>query len=384
MNYLLRSRAVAPVVAALVLVLVASLDGCSDTHSEVPADVSPPIGKKGEVVLPADSPKRDYVKVAKATLSSRPLIEPLAGRLTYDETHTARVTTPIGGRIVSELPELGARETKGDALLEIDSPDLATAESENAKAAADLAQAEKAYSRAEALYEGRALALKDLEQATNDLAHARSEIQRTAQHLVNLQVRGAQAYGRFVLRTPIAGVVTERNINPGLEVRPDLAAPLVVVSDLSRLWVVADVFEKDLGVIKRGQTVRISVPAYPEQTFAATIDNIARVVDDTSRTVKVRATVENPNGVLMPAMYASVIVDSDPDDRAIIVPLTALLTEGEHDWAYIQVGDGKYERRALVIGLRLKDRAVIKDGIADGEMMVTDGALLLRSEERDD
>lgn len=384
MNYLLRSRAVAPVVAALVLVLVASLDGCSDTHSEVPADPSPPIGKKGEVVLPADSPKRDYVKVAKATLSSRPLIEPLAGRLTYDETHTARVTTPIGGRIVSELPELGARETKGDALLEIDSPDLATAESENAKAAADLAQAEKAYSRAEALYEGRALALKDLEQATNDLAHARSEIQRTAQHLVNLQVRGAQAYGRFVLRTPIAGVVTERNINPGLEVRPDLAAALVVVSDLSRLWVVADVFEKDLGVIKRGQTVRISVPAYPEQTFAATIDNIARVVDDTSRTVKVRATVENPNGVLMPAMYASVIVDSDPDDRAIIVPLTALLTEGEHDWAYIQVGDGKYERRALVIGLRLKDRAVIKDGIADGEMMVTDGALLLRSEERDD
>lgn len=356
-----------------------SLLACQSHESEPqrPAPALP----KNEVVLGPDSPKRNYIKEAVVELVRRPLMEPVTGKIGYDENRTARVFSPIAGRVTGAIAALGAHVATGDALAALDSPELGQAQSDYAGATADLKLAERAYQRMKELYDDGIAPRKDLEQTQDSLARARSEAERAKLKLANLGVRTGRTDNRFILHAPIAGAITERNINPGMEVRPDLADPLFVVSDLSGLWVQMDVFEKDLGLIRIGAQVLVRVPAYPNEVFVATVSHIGQVVDENTRTVKVRCTLPNEGLRLLPAMYAAIEVQSAPDDKAVVVPLTALFTEDQSDWLFVAVGDGHYQKRPVKAGLRLKDKAVILEGLNPGERLVVDGALLLRNEE---
>lgn len=336
---------------------------------------------KNEVILSQNSPKRAYIKEAIVELVRRPLMDPVTGTLTYDEARTARVSSPIAGRVTGAIAALGSNVKSGDALAELDSPELGQAQSDYAGALADLNLADQAFQRMQELYANGIAPRKDQEQAQDNLTRARSEAERARLKLVNLGVRNGRTDNRFVLHAPIAGAITERNINPGMEVRSDLADPLFVISDLSSLWVQMDVFEKDIGLIHAGAQVLVRVPAYPGEIFTATVSYISQVVEQTTRTVKVRCILPNADNRLLPAMYAAIEVQSDPNDKAVVVPLTALFTEAESDWLFVAIGDGHYQKRPVKAGLRLKDRAVIREGLNPGERLVVDGALLLRTEE---
>lgn len=335
----------------------------------------------GEVSIPLDSPKNAYIKKQEINLVRRPLMEPVAGKVSYDESRTARIASPIAGRVISVPQALGTMVKKGQVLLTIDSPDLGSAQSDFAKAKADLELSEKSYKRQKFLYEHGAVARKEFESAQDEWERNQSELQRAEKRLVNLNATPGRLDNRFALLSPINGAITERHITPGMEVRPDLDDPLYVISDLSHLWVLMDVFERNLGLIYVGQHVKVSVPAYPGKVFPAKIEYISKMVDETTRTIKIRCALDNPGGKLLPAMYATVEVESAPSDLAIVIPLTAIFTEEESDWVFVKIGEGLYKKRPVKIGLRLKDRAVIESGLADGDKIVVDGALLLRSEE---
>jgi cobalt-zinc-cadmium efflux system membrane fusion protein len=360
-------------------ILVLTLGSCQQSEDRQWQDTAMP--PPDIILLPAESEKSRYIRQAETKSEPRPLLVPLAGKITYDETRTARVSSPIAGRVVAIPAQTGAWIERGEPLLEMDSPELGHAQAEYAEASADLKLAEHDYQRIKNLFENGITPRKELDQAEDALERARSEVERTRLRLANLGVHEKRTDARFTLKAPIAGVVTERNVNPGMEIRPDLPTPLFVISDLSQLWVQMDVYEKDLALIHPGQDVRIAVPAYPGEWFPARVDYIGRVVEETTRTVKVRCRLPNPDGRLLPHMYATVEVLSAPDDQAILVPLTALFTEGESDWVFVALGNGRYQKRPVRIGLRLKDRAVVLDGLAPGERIVTDGALLLRSEQ---
>jgi cobalt-zinc-cadmium efflux system membrane fusion protein len=369
----LRTRQLLAVLMALVLA------ACHSQNGEQKPKPAP--APKDEVVLGPDSPKRGYIKEAVVELSPRPLMEPVTGKIAYDEADTARVSSPITGRVIGGIAALGARVKAGDALAELDSPELGQAQADYAKARADLKLAERAFQRVKGLYENGILPRKEFEQSQDELTRAHSEADRARLKLANLGVQGARTDNRFTLHAPIAGTITERNVNPGMEVRPDLPEPLFVISDLHRLWILMDVFEKDIGLIHVGQQVLVRVPAYPDENFTATVDYISQLVDETTRTVKVRCILPNPAGKLLPAMYASLEPQSDPGDRAIVVPLNSLFTEGESDWLFVAIGAGMYQKRPVKVGLRLKDEAVILEGLKPGERLVVSGALLLRTEE---
>lgn len=362
------------------LVCLIALAGChhDDDSRQKPATSGRP---KDEVALSADSSKRSYIQETKLELTARPLMEPVPGKVAYNELKTARITSPLAGRVVSPLAALGDPVQAGAPLVELDSPELGQAKEDYANALADQRLAEAAYKRAKILYEGSVLPRRELQQAEDNVNRARNEARRTLMRLRNLKIEDTRLDNHFLLRTPIAGVVTERRINPGMEVRPDLPDPLFVVSDLNALWVLMNVFEKDLGLIHVGQKVLASVPAYPGVAFAGVIEYIDKIVDETTRTVKVRCAVNNPDGRLLPAMYATVEVQSEADDRVIVVPLSALFTEGETDQVFVALGNGRYKRREVQVGLRLKDRAVILSGLQPGETIVGQGALMLRTEE---
>ena len=356
-----------------------SLLACQPQHNE-PKQQNKTLSKN-EVILNSNSPKRAYIKEAIVELVQRPLMDPVTGKITYDEAHTARVSSPIAGRVTGKIAVLGAQVKIGDALAELDSPDLGQAQSDYSGALADLNLADRAFQRMQELYANGIAPRKDMEQAQDNVARARSEAERARLKLVNLGVRNGRTDNRFALHAPIAGVITERNINPGMEVRPDQTVPLFVVSDLTTLWVQMDVYEKDIGLMHVGAKVLVRVPAYPDETFTATVSYISQVVEETTRTVKVRCILPNADIRLLPAMYAAIDVRSEPDDQAVVVPLTALFTEGESDWLFVAIGDGHYQKRPVKAGLRLKDRAVILECLHSAERLVVDGALLLRTEE---
>jgi cobalt-zinc-cadmium efflux system membrane fusion protein len=336
---------------------------------------------KDEVLLSPNSPKRGYIKEAVVALTRRPLMDRVTAQIAYDETRTVRVASPIAGRVTGGIAMLGARLQAGDTLASLDSPDLGQAQSDYVEAQADLNLAERTFRRQKELFDHGVAPRKDFDQAQDEVTRSRSETERARLKLANLGVKGERTDNRFTLHAPISGEITERNINPGMEVRPDLAAPLFVLSDLSRLWVLLDVFEKDIGLIHSGQQISVRVQAYPDKSFPATVEYISRVVDANSRTVKVRCLLPNPEKKLLPSMFASVEVQSDPDDLGIVIPLNALFTEGESDWVFVAIDRDHYQKRPVKVGLRLKDKAVIDAGLKVGDRLVIDGALLLRTEE---
>jgi cobalt-zinc-cadmium efflux system membrane fusion protein len=364
----------------MIAILSLSLVAC-ESKTDAPKAPVKAVLPKDEVLLAPNSPKRAYIKEALVESVQRPLMDPVTGTVAYDETRTARVSSPIAGRVTGAIAALGASVKAGSTLAELDSPELGQAQSDYAEAVADLNLAARASQRVQELFAHGIVPRKDQEQAQDNLTRARSEAERARLKLANFGVTTGRTDNRFALHAPIAGVITERNINVGMEVRTDMPAPLFVISDLSKLWVQMAVFEKDIGLIHVGAKVLVRVPAYPNENFTATVSYINQVVDEKTRTVQVRCLLPNADGRLLPAMYAAIDVQSDPNDKAIIVPLTALFTEGDSDWLFVAIGDGHYQKRPVKAGLRLKDKAIILDGLKEGERLVVDGALLLRTEE---
>ena len=333
----------------------------------------------GILRYPAGAPQLSALKIADVHQLPVPLAEPLNGRIAYNENFTARVSSPISGRVVTLKAQTGDTVRAGDTLLSLDSPDLAQAAADLGKAQADETRKQLAYERAKKLHEGEVLPRKDFESAEADLAQARAEAQRARLRLRNL-VPGTNPGESFALRAPIAGVVSERKANPGMEVRPDLPDPLYVITDPKRLWVLIDLPERNLSKVAEGYPVAVEVDAYPDERFAARIVKVGEVVDPATRRVQVRCDLANPEKKLKPEMYARVTLLSDANQLAVRVPNSAIVTEGVHSYVFVEKSAGVFEKRR--IELRLQDRtfSFVASGLNTGERIVTSGALLLSSE----
>jgi cobalt-zinc-cadmium efflux system membrane fusion protein len=320
------------------------------------------------------------IKVKPVEVFPVPLAEPLNGRVVFNETSTARVSSPISGRIVALKAQAGDAVGAGDALAVLDSPDLAAAVADLRKAEADEVRKSSALERARTLYEGQVLAKKELESAQADFVQAGAETRRAALRLRNLVPAGAMQDNRYVLHAPISGVVADRQANPGMEVRPDLPNPLYVITDPAKLWVLIDLPERDLSKVAPGQPVSIEVDAWPGERFQARIDRIGVVVDAATRRVPVRCAVANPEGKLKPEMYARVTLLADENLRAIRVPNTALVTEGLYSYVFVERSPGVFARRRVALGVQDRDYSYLESGIDAGARVVVAGSVLLNSE----
>ncbi|MCX7140135.1 MAG: efflux RND transporter periplasmic adaptor subunit [Proteobacteria bacterium] len=326
-----------------------------------------------------DAPQLAALKIKTAEELPVPLAEPLNGRITYNENFTARVSSPIAGRIVSLRLQPGDAVRAGDALLALDSPELAQAVADQSKAQADETRKRLALERAQKLHDGEVLPRKDLESAEADLAQARAEAERARLRLRNLAPAGG-ARENYVLHSPISGVVTERRANPGLEVRPDLAEPLYVITDPARLWVMIDLPERNLSKVEPGHPVAVEVDAWPGERFPGTIEKVGETVDAATRRIQVRCSLPNPARRLKPEMYARVTLLADEQQRALRVPNGALITEGLYSHLFVERSAGVFEKRRVSLRLQDRDFSYVASGLNRGERVVASGALLLNSE----
>ena len=333
-----------------------------------------------QVQYAPNAPQLTYLQVITALALPEPLIEPLNGRVTYDDNVTARVSSPIAGRIVKIGAQAGDTVRAGQPLLWIDAPEYSSAQADQAKSQADLRQKQAVHARAKTLYEGEVLARKDLESSQADVALSEAESRRARQRLANLTQGLSAESDKYVLRTPLGGVVAERKANPGSEVRPDLPDPLFIVTDLTRLWLTIDVPEKYLGKVSVGQKVTVEADAFPGADFVGQIASIGAVLDPATRRVQVRCTIANPQQRLKPEMFVRVTPVVGDDRKLVRIPNGAIVTEGLYSFVFIEKSPGLFERRRITLGLQGREHSFVREGIKEGERVVSGGALLLNAE----
>ncbi len=334
-----------------------------------------------ELRFVAGSPQLNFIKAETVEALPEPLLDPLSARVAYDENHTTRVNSPIAGRVMRIFVQPGDRVTAGQELVLLDSPEFAGAAADVAKSHADLQLKQKIYARASELYQAEVIARKDFESAESDVRQSEAEQNRARMRLRNLDPNlGEVPSNGFRLRSPIAGIVAERTVNPGSEVRPDAPNPLFVITDPAHLWVIVDLPERNLSALRAGQSVFVEVDAYPNQQFPARVATVGETLDPATRRVQVRCVLENPKRLLKPEMYARVTPLADTQTKLPRIPNSSLLTEGLYSFVFVEKEPGVFIKRLVVLGLQGRSVSYVKQGLQTGDRVVTVGALLLNSE----
>ena len=376
-------RSVFPALSIAALVFVVAVAPCCHRHVTLtPMAASPTT----EVWLAPE-------QVAAAKL----LVEPLApqpvggvvvasGRVTFDDLHVAHVLSPVTGRVIKILAEPGQRVKRGDPLALIESPDVAAAYSDLAKAQADFGAASKDANRQKELFDLRAGSERDFEGAQAVRGKARAELDRARKKTRILRGSSSGSNQTYTLRAPIDGEIIARNVNPGAEVQGQYSGgtevELFTVGDLDSVWVLAEVFEMDLRRVKTGTECLASVVSYPGRVFRGLADWVSNTLDPATHTSKVRCKIANPDRALKPEMYATVTL---PVDRqvALAIPRSALLRLGDQTVVFVELGktpDGRlrFERRPVMVNEELGGEYLpVQRNLAKGERIVVSGAILL-------
>ncbi|WP_394822379.1 efflux RND transporter periplasmic adaptor subunit [Pendulispora albinea] len=318
-----------------------------------------------------------YVRVEPASQASLEHSRSLVAHVSYDERHVAKMGPPVAGRVAKINVVTGDAVTAGTVLLTIHAPDIASAQAQVTQARSAKLLAEKVAARAALLVREGAAAEAEKQQAEAALVQAQTEEQRAVAALAALG--GAHGTSDYALRSPIAGTVVERNVSVGTAVSADQDTPLVTVADLSNVWVLADVYERDLPQVHMGDGATVQVLAYPDRKLEGTITHIGEVVDPQTRSARARIELANLDRSLRPGMFARVEVHGTTA-AAAEVPTSALLARRDQFFVFLHGPDGAYREREVKIGEQHGEHTLILTGIAPGDKVVTEGAILLDAE----
>ena len=335
------------------------------------------VHKGGQIFVPEKSPLRQRLTVLAAPAESKGILIRAPGTVESDPARTVTVLPPGAGRVREIKVALGDHVQRGQALVTIDSPDLAQAYADNDKAASAARLAAKNLGYQEAQFKIGAAAQKDLEQARSDNQQAVAEYTRTREHL---RAIGAPAEARgdarlMTVRAPVAGSVTALSVAHGATINDD-TQPLMTIADLSVVWVTALVAETDVANVARGQEAQVSVDAYPGKTLRGKVLFVSDVIEPDSRRDKTRIAFENPDGLLKPNMFATVTLHG-PTLQRVVLPSSALLMNNDRTSVFVATAPWTFERRTVEPLLEESSQVAIASGVQPGEQVVVKGGILL-------
>ncbi|MEO8129627.1 MAG: efflux RND transporter periplasmic adaptor subunit [Bryobacteraceae bacterium] len=345
----------------------------------------------GEIVIPADSPKLKQIRVEAVKVQSVPTDEVIApGKIEVNPNRVAHVSLPVAGRITSVLAKLGDSVQQGAPLLTVESADVDAAmsaylQSDAAvnQAKATLLKAQADLDRARDLFEHNAIAQKEVLNGENNVSQSKATLEQSeavkkqaARRLEIFGLMPGQFGQKLVVRAPISGKVLEMNMVPG-EFRNDTNAPVMTIADLSTVWVASDVPESSIRLIKLNERLEIELAAYPDETFTGRVTKIADVVDPQTRTVKVRAEMDNSRGRLRPEMFGKIRHVEAMEPRPVVPAGTVIQGDGQNI-VYVEKSPGVFVQRPVTVGARVKDGVAILSGLQAGDRVVVDGVMLLK------
>jgi cobalt-zinc-cadmium efflux system membrane fusion protein len=339
----------------------------------------------------------DSVNLSEAQLSAVK-VEPIAARdfpnekdaigsIDFNEDLEVQVFTPYQGRIISLFADIGDDVKKGQTLFTIDSPDLLQAESTLIAAAGVLELTTRNLARLQELYATRAVSQHDLEQASSDQQTAEGNL-RAARDAVRIFgksdadidhiISQRSADPTLVVASPINGRITTRNAAPGLFVQPGNAPAPYTVADIDTMWMLANVTENDSPDFHVGQQVRVQIIAFPGRVFDGKVTTVGAIVDPNTRRVLVRSEINDPRHELRSGMFAHFVISTGSSDRSPALPLSGVVREGDGtQTVWITADRRRFTKRTVTIGGQRDGFRQIVDGVRDGELAATDGAIFL-------
>ncbi|MES2387964.1 MAG: efflux RND transporter periplasmic adaptor subunit [Bacteroidota bacterium] len=343
-------------------------------------------GKAGkEAPIPA-SPERDtftYKKYKVELISADNKLQ-FNGDVTYDQNNVVRVYPIVSGNAEDVNVELGTMVSAGQQLALIRSSDISNYGSAYRAAKANTELQKKDMEIAEALFKSQSVSELDVLRARKEYENAKTELSRQEAQLKMYGGNTASAEQPYYsVKSPINGYVVEKNLTKSMLIRPDNNAPLFTISDLRKVWVVADVYENDIAAIKTGQDVTISTLAYPDKEFTGKISNIASVLDRNSRVLKVRIELNNPDGILKPDMFALINIKIPESEKLLAVKPRSLIFDRDNYYVVIALPGNKFEIREVELVKSTGRFAYIRKGINVGDDVVSEGSLLIYNELKD-
>ncbi|HZT30405.1 MAG TPA: efflux RND transporter periplasmic adaptor subunit [Bryobacteraceae bacterium] len=372
------------------------LAGCGkqpESARQPPAPDSAASAMEGTVSIPPDSPKLQEIRVEPVRVQEIPSDQVVSpGKIEVNPNRVSRVVLPVTGRVTSVLVRLGDSVKRGQPLVTIDSPDADAAESAYlqaqagvTQARANLVKAQADFDRANDLFAHDAVAKKDVLNTENALTQAKAAVEQARasqeQAARRLALLGLQA-GRFgqqvVVPSPLSGKVLEISVAAG-EYRNDTNSAVMTIADLSTVWVSADVPESSIRLIQPGEHIDVALTAYPGEVFRARVTRIADTVDPQSRTVKVRAELDNSAGRLRPEMFGS-IRHVDSTRTVPVLPVGAVIHTEGRDVVFVERGPGRFVATQVAVGNRVGAVVPVERGVNAGDRVVVDGTMLLKAQ----
>jgi cobalt-zinc-cadmium efflux system membrane fusion protein len=370
------------VFAFTVMATIFSITGCSSKNnsSEPASSVT-----ASNVTLTAEQKQKiQFYTVAPSKFHKT---TETTGTVDFDNDQATSVLAPFGGPVSKLLVNPGDKVKAGEALAEVDSPDFAAAISAYRKALTTAQTLRRVADMDKDLIQHNGVAQREEEQAQTDAANAEADRDAALQTLVSLNldpqvIKDLQA-GRPISRpggrinSPIAGTVVEKLITPG-ELLTAGTTPCFTVADLSRVWVMTQIFGSDLASVSVGDSAEIET-GIATNNFSGKVDNISALVDPTTRSVMVRVVVENPGDLLKKQMYVRVKIQAHQESTGLLVPVSAILRDDVNlPFVYVVQPDGSFARRHVTLGYRTGDQYDIPDGLQAGDQIVVDGAIFVQ------
>jgi cobalt-zinc-cadmium efflux system membrane fusion protein len=367
-------------IAVASIAAAAALSGCSKRDEPPPAPVT-----AGNVKLTAA--QRQSVSIYTVRSSSFHDTVDTTGVVDFDNDQATSVLSPISGPVSRLSVSLGQKVKKGEPLAMVDSPDFAAAISAYQKAFATAKTNRHLADLDKDLLEHNGVAQKEAAQAETDAANAEADRDAALQELLSLNVpeqaiKGIQrglpiSHAEAAIRSPVAGTVVEKLITPG-QLLAAGTTPCFTVADLSRVWVMAQIFGSDLASVRLGDSAEVT-SGTGSNSFSGKVDNISALVDPDTRSVPVRVVVDNPGDSLKKQMYVRVRIRSRAESSGLLIPVSAVLRDEENlPFVYVVESDAGFARRHVTLGNRTGDQYVIPEGLAAGERIVVEGGLFVQ------
>ncbi|MDY5238628.1 MAG: efflux RND transporter periplasmic adaptor subunit [Bacteroides helcogenes] len=302
-----------------------------------------------------------------------------AGTVRPISNRYANIVPPFAGRVVRSYINIGQKVSQGTPLFEISSPDFTSAQKNYFQALSSREFARKNMRRKEDLFNAGVSSRRELEEAQNVqlIADKDFENAQTALYVYKVKDMHSMSLGQpLVVYSPISGLIIEDNIVSGQYLKDD-SAPIVVVADLSKVWISAQVKEKDIRFIRKGSNLNIEIAALPGVLIKGTVCHIEEAVDEDTRSIRVLSECENNGGLLKLGMYITVHFLSNPMNM-VKIPETALL-QGESDsFVYVQVAPDTFVYRSVEVETTDGGNAVISKGLRAGEKVISEGGYCLK------
>jgi cobalt-zinc-cadmium efflux system membrane fusion protein len=365
-----------------VLGMVAAFAGCQGSGSGATADSSGSNTNNPELfTIPQDQMSHIQVLTVQPTTLTRSLR--LTGAVAYNGFRTTPVITQVSGPVSRVVVVPGQKVTQGQPMLYVASPDYSQLRTNYLKANDAYALAQKSYSRAQDLYQHHAIAEQNLEQAESAAVQASGDLLAAQAALKVMGVTDPDALVKappsfeVPVKAPIGGLVVEQDVAAGQLLQPG-TTQCFMISDVSTVWVLVNVYQKDLPYIRTGDQVTIQTDTYPE-VFHGRIAYVAASLDPSTRTLQARIETGNPNEKLKKDMYVVATVNAGQIPNAIALPDAAVLRDTENQpFVYAATSDNQFGRRTVTLGESLNGRTQITTGLKPGDKVVGNGSLFLQ------